>query len=348
MKRMLYVYNPKAGKGRLEAELFNILAVFRNAGYAVLTHATTAKGEGYEFVRDYLKKCTSAASGSGEEGHIHGLPDRIVSGGGDGTLQEIVRAVKDSWLDIPIGIIPSGSTNDFGYSLGIEKDILKAAKIASTSVEYNETVEDIINGSHAKNKSEKACTGSEFKCDIATINGKYFVYTAAFGLFSEVSYATPQKLKNLLGHFAYILYGTATLLQNRKIHAQIEYINQDMEAEFLDEELLLGMVVSAKSVGGFRGITGRNVLLDDGMDELMLVRWPKNPLQLLGAVFEALTHKENGKYFKVLKAYDIIFRFDRKIKWSVDGEYGGKGKYVEIDVERRGITYVKKRGRRDG
>lgn len=302
MNQLLYVYNPKAGKGMLEAELPNIISTFTKAGFDVLTHATTSKGEGYRFTLEYLKNRT--------------LPDRIVCGGGDGTLQEIVRAVKESGKNVPVGIIPSGSTNDFGYSLGLEKNIASAAGIASS--------------------------GKKYECDIATFNGRYFVYTAAFGLFSEVSYATPQKLKNTLGHAAYILYGAATLLKNRRIHAKIEYTDNDNEKKEIEEDLLLGMVVSAKSVGGFRGITGKKVRMNDGLDEIMLVLWPKNPVQLIKAVLEALTHKNDGKYFKIIKASNVKFKFNKRVKWSVDGEYGGVGRTTTINVEQQGMTYIRK------
>lgn len=306
MKRLLFVYNPKAGKGQLEENVDEILEIFGEAGYETTVHATTCKGDGTVFVREYL----AAASDGKFSDNMPVLPDRIVCAGGDGTLQEVMRAVAESGLDIPVGIIPTGSTNDFGYSLGLPEGILPAAR--------------------------RAANGEPEACDILNFYNKKLVYTAAFGLFSEVSYATPQELKNRLGHFAYILFGAKTIFKTRKIHAKIIF-----DDGVLVEDLLLGMVVNAKSVGGFRKITGPGVELDDGKTELMLVKWPKNPLQLVKIIYEALSHKTEGEYFRILHTSKAAFEFSKNVKWSFDGEYGGKGKRAEISVEKQGIRYVR-------
>ena len=244
------------------------------------------------------------------ETEIPALPDRIVCAGGDGTLQEVMRAVAESGFDIPVGIIPTGSTNDFGYSLELPEGILSAAR--------------------------RAANGEPFPCDILNFYNKKLVYTAAFGLFSEVSYATPQDEKNRLGHLAYILYGAKTIFKTKKIHARISFDGGTMV-----DDLLLGMVVNAKSVGGFRKITGPEVELDDGKTELMLVKWPKNPVQLIKLLWEVVSHKTEGDYFKILHTSEAVFEFDGNVKWSFDGEYGGKGKRAEIRVKKQGIRYIR-------
>lgn len=306
MKKLLFVYNPKAGKGQLEENVDEILEIFGEAGYETTVHATTCKGDGTVFVREYL----AAASDGKISDNIPVLPDRIVCAGGDGTLQEVMRAVAESGFDIPVGIIPTGSTNDFGYSLELPEGILSAAR--------------------------RAANGEPFPCDILNFYNKKLVYTAAFGLFSEVSYATPQDEKNRLGHLAYILYGAKTIFKTKKIHARISFDGGTMV-----DDLLLGMVVNAKSVGGFRKITGPEVELDDGKTELMLVKWPKNPVQLIKLLWEVVSHKTEGDYFKILHTSEAVFEFDGNVKWSFDGEYGGKGKRAEIRVKKQGIRYIR-------
>ena len=111
--------------------------------------------------------------------------DRIVCSGGDGTLDEVVTGMMKAKSRVPIGYIPAGSTNDFGNSLGIDKDMRKAAQIAAS--------------------------GRMFPCDIGRFNDDFFVYVAAFGLFTDVSYQTSQDMKNVLGHAAYILEGAKQL-----------------------------------------------------------------------------------------------------------------------------------------
>lgn len=314
MKNLLFVYNPKAGKGQLEENVEKIVRIFGKAGFSTTVHATTCKGDGTVFVKAYLEAADNKDYKSRNAEILQEcddvvMPDRIVCAGGDGTLQEVMRAVVASGLNIPVGIIPTGSTNDFGYSLGLPEGILPAAK--------------------------RAATGAPFECDVLNFYDRNLVYTAAFGLFSEVSYATPQDLKNRLGHFAYILHGAKTILQTRKIHAKVTY-----DDGVIDEDLLLGMIVNAKSVGGFRKITGPGVELDDGKTELMLVKWPKNPVQLVKILYAALSHKTEGEYFKILHTSKAVFEFDKNIKWSFDGEYGGKGKKAEISVANKKITYI--------
>lgn len=100
---------------------------------------------------------------------------------------------------IPLGYIPAGSTNDFATSLGIPKEMPKAA--------------------------ETAVRGKPFACDIGAFNQDYFVYVAAFGLFTEVSYKTSQEWKNVLGHAAYILEGARCLHDIPSFLMQVEYNN---------------------------------------------------------------------------------------------------------------------------
>ena len=105
--------------------------------------------------------------------------DLIVCSGGDGTLDEVVTGMRKRSYKAPLGYIPAGTTNDFATSLGIPKDILAAA--------------------------DTAVNGIPFPCDVGTFNNDYFIYIAAFGLFTDVSYETKQSMKNILGHLAYVL-----------------------------------------------------------------------------------------------------------------------------------------------
>ena len=111
--------------------------------------------------------------------------DRIVCAGGDGTLNEVVTGLMQSKVRPPLGYIPAGTTNDFATSLGIPKVPAEAAAIA------------------AKDRLQAL--------DIGRFNSRYFNYIAAFGVFTEVSYATPQQTKNIFGRAAYIMQGVISL-----------------------------------------------------------------------------------------------------------------------------------------
>ena len=159
--------------------------------------------------------------------------DLIVCSGGDGTLDEVVTGMRKRSYKAPLGYIPAGTTNDFATSLGIPKDILAAA--------------------------DTAVNGIPFPCDVGTFNNDYFIYIAAFGLFTDVSYETKQSMKNILGHLAYVLEGAKRIFNIPSYKIRVIHDGEEIEDEFI-----YGMVTNSRSVGGFKGIIGTNVVFDDG------------------------------------------------------------------------------------
>ena len=219
-KKLLFVFNPKSGKGLIKDHLVNIVDIMTKAGYMITIYPTQSQGDAIRKVRKKAKKY-----------------DLVVCCGGDGTLDEVVTGMEQSDVNVPIGYIPAGSTNDFANSLGIPKDMVKAA--------------------------DAAVNGRAFPCDIGAFNNDYFVYVAAFGLFTEVSYQTSQQMKNILGHAAYILEGAKHIMDITSYRMKVMHDDEEIEDEFI-----YGMVTNSLSVGGFKGISGPDVLLDDGLFEL--------------------------------------------------------------------------------
>ena len=99
-KKMLFVFNPKAGKGKIKTNLLDIVDIFNKGGYEVIIYSTQKPKDAYEKAKEYESKV-----------------DLIVCSGGDGTLDEVVTGVMEKKSSIPIGYIPAGSTNDFANSL---------------------------------------------------------------------------------------------------------------------------------------------------------------------------------------------------------------------------------------
>ena len=294
-KRLLFIYNPHSGRGMIRANLPEILDIYSASEYELIVHATQKVGDAYQWARDYARR---------------GACDIIVCAGGDGTLDEVAAGIMKSGHRVPVGIISAGSTNDFGYSLGIPADIIEAAGAVLVSHPYD--------------------------CDIASFNDRYFTYTAAFGTFADVSYDTPQNIKNALGHAAYILNGMSKLSQLKTYHARVSFGD-----ELIEDDFLIGMVVSSNSVGGFRGITGEGVSLDDGQHELILIRAPKKIGDLSHAVNEVLTRKfEGGKYLIYRRVTEVHFSFDEEVAWSLDGEFSGLNSEIDINVINKGISYM--------
>lgn len=229
-----------------------------------------------------------------EEGY-----DRVICAGGDGTLDEVVEGMSQRKNKLPIGYIPAGSTNDFAQSLGIPSRILEAAKVA---------IGDNL-----------------FKSDVGRYNGKSFVYVAAFGAFTEVSYATPQDLKNKFGHAAYIMEALKSVSEIRPYHMHVE-----TEHLTIDDDFLLGMITNSASVGGIKRITGDNVDLSDGLFEVTLIRNPKLKIELNGVAAALMNRDLTSKDLYVFKTDKIKVTCEEDVPWTLDGEFGGNDKCVEI------------------
>ena len=147
---------------------------------------------------------------------------------------------------------------------------------------------------------------------------------AAFGVFSEVSYATPQSSKNALGHLAYVLGGIKSLTQLRPYTMQVTHDGEPIQGDFI-----YGMVSDSISVGGFQGIKRDEVKLDDGLFEVMLVKNPRTPEEL-STILNALMKKKPDGNVIGFQARDITFSCDEQVAWTLDGEFGGDVEQVRI------------------
>ena len=235
--------------------------------------------------------------------------DLVVCSGGDGTLDEAVTGMMQSEVRTPLGYIPAGSTNDFANSLEIPKDMIQAAKTA--------------------------VLGVPFSCDVGEFNGDYFIYVAAFGIFTDVSYATSQELKNALGHVAYILEGAKRLHTIKSYHMRVEYDGNEIEGDFL-----LGMITNSTSVGGFKNMTGKDVKLDDGMFEVTLIHKPKNIIELNTIIASLTNLKDETDLIDSFRADSVKFYSEEEIPWTLDGEFGGDHKEVQIKVHCKAVDIM--------
>ena len=282
-KRLLFIYNPKAGKAKIKNKLADILDVFARAGYEITVFPTQGKGDARHITRTRRKDY-----------------DLVVCSGGDGTLDETVTGMMESGFRTPIGYIPAGSTNDFGGSLSLPKNMLRAAEV-------------IVDG-------------KDFSCDVGTFNEDIFVYVAAFGLFTEVSYETGQDVKNLLGHMAYVLEGMKRLPSVKSFPMRISY-----EDNILVENFIFGMITNSVSVGGFKNITGRNVKLDDGLFEVTLIKQPKNPIELNNILVSLMNNKIDTDVMYSFRTSKLVIEAAEPVAWTLDGENGGNHKSVKIE-----------------
>ena len=280
-QKLLFIYNPRAGKERIKSHLFGIIDVFSKAGYVVTTWPTMAQGDAEVIAEEN-------AAGY----------DLIVCSGGDGTLDEVVTGMLRGGVKKSLGYIPAGSTNDFGASLMLPRRMRHAAEVA--------------------------VSGRDFLCDIGKFNLAHFVYVAAFGLFTDVTYETDQQLKNVLGHAAYILEGMKRVADVKTYHMTVSYDGETITGDFI-----VGMITNSESVGGIKGITGSHVALDDGLLEVVLVRKP--PIGEINRTVAALFDRNiSSEYVVSFETDHVTITSDIKTAWTLDGEYGGEVTVADI------------------
>ena len=282
-KKLFFVFNPKAGKGKIKTALMDIVDIFNKGGYEVVIRATQYPKDAYEMTRKYADKV-----------------DLVVCSGGDGTLDEVVAGLVETGSKVPVGYIPAGTTNDFAKSLHIPRKPLAAA--------------------------DNAVKGVPFPCDIGKFNDSVFVYIAAFGIFTDVSYETDQAVKNVLGHMAYILEGAKRIFNIPSYKIKVEH-----DGEVIEDEFIFGMVTNSRSVGGFSNMVGKNIVFDDGLFEVTLIKTPKNPIALQEIIAALLIEQVDTKHMYTFKTKKITFDSVEEIPWTLDGEFGGEQDYVEIE-----------------
>ena len=284
------------GKGLLKTKLSDVLDLFVKAGYELNVHPTQSYKDAYHKIV-----------------HMDDDFDMVVCSGGDGTLDEVVTGMmkREKKHRVPIGYIPTGTTNDFASSLHISRDIMEAA--------------------------DATVHGEAFACDIGKFNKDIFVYVAAFGLFTDVPYQTDQKLKSALGHAAYVLEGVKRLASIPSYRIKVTNGNQVIEDEFM-----IGMITNSKSVAGFRNITGKEVKFDDGEFEVTLIRKPKNLVELNEIITSLLVESFDTKHMYTFKSGNLLFESDEEIPWTLDGEFGGQHNKVQIENKKKALQIMVK------
>ena len=210
-----------------------------------------------------------------------------------------------------VGYIPAGTTNDFAYTHKLSKDMVVAA-------------ETIVNGVREV-------------VDIGSFNDRYFTYVAGFGAFTDVSYKTPQEMKAILGHPAYLLEGVLSLGDLRPYQMRVELENETLEGEFL-----LGLISNSERVAGFKGLHGKDVSINDGLLEVLLIRNPKNPADLSETLMGLLQPDSQSPMVYRAKARSVRLISENPLDWVLDGEFGGTQAEVTIQAVPKAVEILKK------
>lgn len=235
--------------------------------------------------------------------------DSVIASGGDGTVSEIAEALHSLEFPLPLSIIPTGSTNDVAHSLDIPFSIMDASSVA--------------------------LNGRVVEKDVGLFNEtKKFLYVAAFGVFTDVTYKTKQSLKNYLGYAAYILEGAKSIF-----NIPIYLLNIESEEKTIEGEFVAGIISTSFYVGGFPTVESNISDLSDGLFEVLLIKKPKTISgysTLLSSLLSGTLDEENMVFFSTSR----VTISGEALEWNLDGESGGRKESVQITVSEKKIKMI--------
>lgn len=295
MKKMLLIVNPCSGKKKAKNNLFDIIKIFDDNGFEVTVRLTAYGGHATELAKEYSES---------------GVYECIICCGGDGTLNEMLNGIAVGNRAMPVGYIPSGSTNDFAVSMNIDPNIRVAA--------------------------DKIINGRPLPIDLGKFGGRFFSYIASFGAFTSVSYNTSQKFKNVFGHLAYVLEGIKDITAIRSYHVKTE-----ADGNTFEDDYIFGAVTNSTSVAGIVRLDSGFVDMNDGLFEVTLVRKPRNIIELHEIVQGCFASDFSGRMFDFFKASEIKFNTKEPVTWSVDGERAEAESTVEVKNLHDYINFIR-------
>ncbi|MCI8310476.1 MAG: diacylglycerol kinase family lipid kinase [Clostridia bacterium] len=235
--------------------------------------------------------------------------ENIIVWGGDGTLLGALQGLSITNKKPKIAFIPMGTTNDFAKSLKISFDKLDVSKNLN-SYEIKEV-------------------------DLGKCDSDQFNYVVSMGLFSRASYKTSRKWKNRIGKAAYYINGIKELFNYKTYKLKITSKEKNIEDDFL-----YGSVSNSKYMGGFPIYRKKDVELDDGKFEVLLVKEPKHLYSTIILIIKILTGNLEDKHICYFKTEEIEIESIDGIDLSIDGEYGGKRKKFKISNLRKQTKYL--------
>ena len=285
-KKILLLLNPAAGKGTVKNRMEKIKGVFTARGCEPEI-AETLPGDS---LFDQIEKLSVGKNA-------------IVALGGDGTLNLTVNGMLKRGIDLPLGYVPLGSTNDFGDSLGLSRNPVTAC--------------------------ENICDKEPRFIDAGRINDRYYMYIACVGMFSEVSYNTTRKLKNAIGYGAYVINGVKEI---KNISKSARDLTVEFGGKAYDGRYIFLSFSNSRRAGGFFKLPREGVAFDDGKFEILMVSEPKNAYEeavLFKDVLLADYLKDNVIY---ANSDEMTVKQKNPDPWSIDGEKYEPGDTAELSV----------------
>lgn len=222
MKRFVLIYNPVSGHAVLRKKLDSLIAAFQRRGAMLIPYRTEIENTG---LPDFLREAA---------------PDGVISAGGDGTLHEVVNVVLQNKLELPIGVIPSGTSNDFACYLQVKENF----------------------GAYL----DKIVAGQTKLFDAGSIGSEFFINVASAGMFTSIAHEVDPRLKNAMGKMAYYVRGFAQMPLAKSVEISVKADGKEYK-----EDAFLFVVANSDIVGSMRHIA-EDARVDDGKLDMLLVK----------------------------------------------------------------------------
>ena len=280
MKKVILFYNPTSGNGLFKNHLDDILARYQKDNKIVVP----IRSYGETGISEYLE---SLNKDTYKDEYC-----QIIAAGGDGTINYCVNAMLKNGIDLPLGILPAGTANDFAYYFGIPNEIEKMIEVAA--------------GSYM------------IPADVGVVNGRYFINVAAIGSVVDVSQKTDPTLKNTLGVLAYYLTGLSEFPNLKPIKVRLT-----TKEKIYEEKMYFMVVMNGRSAGGLKNVSPDSDV-NDGKLDVMLFR--KIPTLEMPSFFFSVLQGKHTKSNHVLhfQTEELLLESEVDLPTDIDGEHGEK------------------------
>jgi YegS/Rv2252/BmrU family lipid kinase len=273
MKKVKFIYNPYSGENSIITDIDKVIMIHQKKGYNIVP-----------FRISFDMDISHAFNDIDKDYHY------VLIAGGDGTVDTVVNCMKEKNIQLPIGILPAGTANDFAKFIGMPADVEESCEIILSS-------------------KPKAV-------DIGKINDKYFINVASTGLFTDVSQKTDVNLKNTMGRLAYYVKGLEQLPNFRSLKIKVE-----SDEIVFNGEMYLMLVFNGQTAGNLK--LAYKAEIDDGFLDVIIIK--AGVIKDLVALFinmikgDHLEGQQGLVYFKTRKLY---VECHEDIVTDIDGEKG--------------------------
>ena len=274
MKKLALIYNPVSGKAEFKHRLDEIIQKFQERDCVIIPYRTTPDNAS---LADFFKEIK---------------PDGLISAGGDGTLHEMINLVMKEKLGLPIGIIGSGTSNDFATYLDLDTEAY----------------------------FDRIAKGVTKRIDLGKAGDEYFINVASAGMATAIAHEVDVRLKNAIGKLAYYIHGISSLPRFKAMNLHIKTDNDEF-----DVKAFLFLIVNSSTVASFKDVAA-DANIDDGVMDLLVVKQCSMP-ELMTLTAELMTGKtgiSNQSNVMYLQSATFEVSSEDELDSDLDGELGPK------------------------